>query len=252
MRAMVLAGLCALLPVTAALAQAQARPPRGWSVGAGLMLRDTAYVGADGDNKLLPLLQYEGERWSWRGLRVAWAIHDGAADDGHWSLLAQARMDSVKAEDVVGFPDLRGRKRSMDLGVAYQRGLGPVQLEVSALADALDRSGGQELAARMQWPIAAGRGRISPELGLRWWSSRLADYYYGVDAAEYGAEGGPTYRPGASTIFELGVSGAQPLGQHWALGGSLRWRALPGRLRDSPLVEGDGEASLMIGLTRRL
>ena len=249
MRSMLLASLIAMLPSAAVLAQSG--PPRGWSMGAGWMLRDTAYVGTDGDQKLLALLQYEGERLSWRGLRVAWTLDDGAPDDGRWSLLAQARMDSVKADDVVGFPGLRARQRSLDLGLAYQRGLGAMQLEVAALTDALDRSGGQELAARLQWPIAAGRGRITPELGLRWWSSRLADYYYGVDADEFGESGGSSYRPGAATLFELGVGSVYPLGTHWSLAGSLRWRVLPGAWRDSPLVDGEGEASLLIGLTRR-
>lgn len=123
---------------------------------------------------------------------------------------------------------------------------------LAALTDALDRSGGQELAARLLWPIAAGRGRISPEIGLRWWSSRLADYSYGVAADEYCAVGGVAYRPGASNLLDVGVSGAQPLGRHWALAGSLRWRELPGSLRDSPLVDGDGEVSVLIGLTRQL
>jgi outer membrane protein len=247
MRSLLWASLIALLSSTSALAQPG--PPRGWSAGAGLVLRDTAYVGADGEQQLLPLLQYEGERWRWRGLRVDWTIVDG--DTGRWSVLAQARMDSVKADEVVGFPELRARERSVDVGLAYQRGLGSMQLEIAALTDALDRSGGQELAARLQWPIAAGRGRITPELGLRWWSSRLADYYYGVDADEFGDGGVSTYRPGASTLLELGVGSVYPLGTHWSLAGNLRWRVLPDALRDSPLVDGDGETSVLIGLTRR-
>ncbi len=227
---------------------AQRRAAMGWSVGVAALLRDTAYVDADNDVLVVPLVQYQGEQLYLRGLRLGWRSYE--QEGTRVDLIAQARMDSIKASDLQSFDALRSRQRSIDVGVALEQDLGPLQLNFSVLGDLLGRSKGQELELALSYPKRFGRTLIAPGIGARWWSSRLANYYYGLDQIESPVN--IAYRPGSALLGEIGVSVFHPLGEHWALASSLRYRYLLSELRDSPLVDERSELALLIGLSRAL
>jgi outer membrane protein len=82
-------------------------------------------------------------------------------------------------------------------------------------------------------------------------SKKMADYYYGTLASEV-ARGVVDYKPGRATIPVIGIDVMHPLNKEWTLMGALSYRALPGKLKDSPLVDKDtkGSASLMVAVSR--
>ena len=99
------------------------------------------------------------------------------------------------------------------------------------------------------YPFLAGHVRITPQVGLRYWSGSLADYYYGINPREM-ARGAPeTYVVGSVVAPEAGLSVVAPLSHRWSLWGVVRYQHLPSAVSHSPLVSGSSASTLLVGLT---
>ena len=258
--------LCTLLLILApALAAAQqpagedGAPSRSpWGIGLGAVASQSPYAGEGTRVIPVPLLSYEGERFYLRGLTGGWRLVDTPALE--LGLIARARLDGVDIDDLDRGQLLRNgvdpdllddRKRGLDAGLeAEWSGVGG-ELQLELLTDVSGRSRGQEASLHYGYPMRAGGGLLTPIVGATWWSSDLADYYYGTRPAEV-ARGVRDYRPGAVTIPHVGVSFLRPLGRTWSLVGSLRYSRLPGAIGDSPLVDPgtNHSASLFLGISR--
>lgn len=84
---------------------------------------------------------------------------------------------------------------------------------------------------------------------MRYWSSDLADYYYGIDPREV-ARGAPeTYVVGSVVTPEAGLNVVAPLSRRWSLWGVARYQHLPSAVARSPLVSGSSASTLLVGLT---
>ncbi len=209
------------------------------------IVRDTPYRDADSDNLLVPFLQYEGERLYFRGLALGWRVDPEA--EIQIELIARTRLDGFEAQDSPVFAGMAERKRSLELGANVSRALGPGRVAVEVFTDALDRSGGQELDLLWRGDIGRGPFRLQPEFGLRWQSSDLVDYYYGVRADEAVA-GRPAYRAGSALVPRVALNGLAPLGGNWGLFARLSYDDLPAEITDSPLVDRGSERRAFIGL----
>ncbi|MCG6118760.1 MAG: MipA/OmpV family protein [Aquimonas sp.] len=243
-----LLGLLAAAPLAAAAQEARQGPPR-WSVGAMTIVRDTPYAQADNDTLVVPLVQYEGERLYFRGLSLGWRLQpDGPVQV---ELIARARLDGFKAKDSPVFAGMATRQRSIELGASASTPVGPGRIEFAAFTDALDRSGGQELD--LMWRGDFGRGplRLQPEAGLRWQSSDLVDYYFGVRPEEAIA-GRPAYRAGSALVPRVAFSSLVPLSGGWSLFARVSVDRLPSAIEDSPLVDRASERRAFIGILRAL
>lgn len=209
------------------------------------IVRDTPYRQADDDSLLVPFVQYEGERVYFRGLNLGYRLNPGA--DIEVDVVARARLDGFEAEDSPVFAGMAERERSLELGAAARRSLGPGQIEFSAFADALDRSGGQELDLAWRGDFGRGPFRVLPELALRWQSADLVDYYFGVRASEATAAR-PAYRAGSALVPRAALNLRAPLNGAWSVFARLSYDRLPDAVTDSPLVDRSSERRLFLGL----
>ena len=141
------------------------------------------------------------------------------------------------------------RRKSVDLGAVLTLSGDAGKLEFTALADALNRSGGNELALDYGYPLTAGRVRITPKVGVRWWSSALADYYYVIRSQEV-VQGAPAiYEVSSALVPELGVNMIAPLSRKWVSWAALRYQHLPSAIADSPLVSKSSASTLFMGVS---
>lgn len=255
----------ALLSGLACLASAQERgdqespPARSpWGIGVAAVVSDSPYAGEGTRVIPVPLLSYEGERFYFRGITAGWRLVDTPGFE--FSALARARLAGFDIDDLdsarlarngVDAALLEDRDHGLDLGVGAEWSGAAGELQLELLADASDRSGGQEASLQYGYPIRLARGLLTPIAGVTWQSDDMVDYYYGTLPAEI-ARGVADYRPGAATIPHVGVSFFRPLGSAWSLVGSLRYSRLPDAIADSPLVDrgSDGSTSLFIGVSR--
>ena len=235
------------------------RPARlAWGIGIAAAVSDSPYAGEGARVIPIPLLSYEGERFYYRGVTAGWRLVD--TEGFEFSVVGQARFDGFDVEDLgraqlarngVDAGLLKDRDRGLDLGVGMEWSGAAGELQVELLADASDRSGGQEASVEYGYPVRLAGGLLTPLAGVTWQSDDMADYYFGTLPVEV-ARGVVDYRPGAVTIPHVGVSFFRPLGRTWSLVGSLRHSRLPDAITDSPLVDRgtDASTSLFIGISR--
>ncbi len=232
-------------------------PPR-WSVGLATMASDSPYAGEGTKVIPIPLVSYEGERFYFRGITAGWRLTN--SDSFELSALGKLRFDGFSVDDLgraelarngIDQRQLEDRDFAFDLGLGAKWSGSAGELELEVLADASDRSGGQEATLQYGYPIELGKGVLTPQVGATWQSKDMANYYYGTLDTEV-ARGAVDYKPGAVTIGHVGASYFRPIGQKWALMGVVKYSSLPDEIKDSPLVEPDtdGTASIFVGLSR--
>lgn len=244
------------LPLLAALlaapmAQAQApesdlpEEPR-WTLGLIAIERDAPYRQLDEDLLVVPLIRFEGERAYLRGLRGGFTLVERGPLE--FSAFLQARGDGYEAADSPYLAGMADRRFSLDAGLALGWRVPRVgQFEFSAATDLLDRSGGQELDVSWTGLVRAGKWRLLPSATLRWQSSDLVDYYYGVRPGE-ALPGRPAYTGDAALLPELSLLAQRPLGERWQFFARVGHAFLPSEITDSPLVDDDRRTSVILGL----
>lgn len=229
-----------------------------WSIGLGAGIRDAGYAGEGTRVRPGPLLTFEGERVFWRG--ITGGVHAIRGEVFGLDVIVAGRLDGFDIDDLgraelarngLDADLLEDRDDGLDAGLsASWRGRAGT-VELSALADVVDASGGYEATAEYAYPLQWGRTTVVPGVAVRWMSDDSVDYYYGILDEEV-ARGVPAYRPGSAVVPQVSVGFSRPLGGKWQLRGTLRYEFLPDEITESPLMEPgtDGAAGMMIGVSR--
>lgn len=228
-----------------------------WGLGLGAIASDNPYAGRDTRYTPFPLITYDSDRLFFEGVTAGVHLLDTSALE--IDFIAEANFDGIDAEDFgarqlaengIDRALLEDRKDSADVGfgVNFEGRYG--ELKFQALADVLDASGGYEVSASYGYPFSLGeRLVLTPTVGAKWLSADRADYYYGILDEEI-ARGVTSYRPGAVVIPEAGLDLQYSFADRWLLLGSLKYRALPGKVEDSPLLDSGQSIRLFIGVLR--
>ncbi|WP_434031608.1 MipA/OmpV family protein [[Pseudomonas] boreopolis] len=254
------AGLVAAIgtPFAAAAGESQEEggPRRG--LGAGVVATDSPYAGEGARTTPFPLVSYEGEKFFFRGITAGWRfIQSGGFTLGG---ITKMRLDGFDIDDLgreelalngLDYRLLEDRDDGFDMGLSAEWSGDAGVIEFELLADATGTSGGYQASIAYGYPIQLGKMRVTPNVGVKWLSDDLANYYYGTLDEEV-ARGVVDYKPDAAAISHVGIDVSRPIGQKWAILASLEYRALPNGLKASPLIEQgrDDETSLFIGISR--
>lgn len=254
------AAVVLLSAATGAFAQPMPEPGTSpWGVGVAVVGRTDIYAGESSKIGAVPLVSYEGEKFFWRGIGGGYHLlsRDGFTLDATLSV----RFGGIKKEDFgaaelaargINRNLLEDRDRGLDLGIsgAFKGTMGVVELALKA--DASGTSKGFETSAKYSYPLQWGSAMVTPHVAVAHQSSKLANYYYGTLDTEV-ARGVVNYKPGSAVIPRIGVDLMQPFAGKWMLTGGLSYSALPGKIRNSPLVDKDvkGVTSVFVGVSRK-
>ncbi|SDF63911.1 MULTISPECIES: MipA/OmpV family protein [unclassified Duganella] len=233
-------------------------PRPGWGLGVGVVVSSAEYAGEDRRVIPVPLVTYESERFFWRG--ISGGVHLFRQQGFTVDATLSARFSGIDKKDFgvrelaergINRDLLEDRKDSVDIGLAAGWNGDWGKLDVGLKADAGSASKGFEGSVKYGYPIKLQGTRITPHAGVSVMSKKMANYYYGTLGAEV-ARGVVDYKPGSAVIPVVGIDVMHPLNREWMVIGGLSYRALPGKLKDSPLVEKDtkGSASLMFAVSR--
>lgn len=226
-----------------------------WNIGVASVVSDHAYVGAGKRYTPFPLIVYEGRRFFVRGttggvhlLKGHGLVLDAVVKPGFNTMDADDFGRRQLARRGIDRGDLDDRDRSIDVGLALNWNSAAGWLRLQAEHDVAGASRGNLYNLTYGYPIHAGRALIQPFVGLTRLSGKVADYYYGIHADEV-RRGVPDYRPGAVTLPELGVNVSYRFSRRWTLFAGARYRKLPDAVSDSPLIDGDGDTRVFLGVT---
>ncbi len=258
--ARVLAKLALLLSLpTAVFAQAPSPSASRWSIGAGVAAIDSPYAGEGTRLRVLPLINYEGERLFLRG--ITGGLHLYRSQPFTLDAIVSARLSGFDIDDL-GHSELRAngldasllsdRDDGLDAGLRATFGLPWGAISLEAVHDISDAGGGYELSLDYRYTWQFKQTAVTANVGVSRMSSDLAGYYFGTLDEEV-ARGVRAYSPGSAVIPEIGLTLAHAIGaSKWRLFGSIDYQFLPSKIKNSPLLEADrnGIGRMALGLSR--
>jgi outer membrane protein len=244
--------LCVAIP-TPACAQTEPAPaegnPAGWSgtAGAGPIVFPRYTGGRAFETLPVPILSVQYKETVYVELIRAgvylWSSQDKKMGLG---LAAEPRL-GFHASDGALLNGMATRRHSIEAGPSFDWETKVISLNVSYFNDVTHASRGnslrvslyKDLVKNQQWTLGA-------LLGASRLSSRVANYYFGVQAAEATASR-PYFQPGADTNIVYGVDGSYKIDKgHTAVFG-INTTQLTGNAANSPIVQTRQATLLWLG-----
>jgi outer membrane protein len=239
--------LVVLIALNAGVAGAQVIDGRdtGNTLGVGVLANTEPYRGVDSEVYAFPTITWQIGRVFVRETGLGLQI----MGDEHWSLdgFAEWRFDGYEADDSDFLAGMDDRDGSLDAGLAYVRKSATFgKFAFSIGADTLDRHGGYQ--ADLTWSKVTRFGL--PAVRIAYYSSSLADYYFGVEANE-ATVGRPAYAPGSAMVISPSYSIGAPLTDRWNWVGSVGADFYSDDISDSPIMEDSSRAFVFVGASYR-
>ncbi|MBW7469501.1 MipA/OmpV family protein [Marinobacter sp. M216] len=207
-----------------------------WGVGLGVIGRGSPYVGSD-SNVLqpIPAITYFGERLQWVGPNLRYGIV--GSEELRLAVTASYRIGAYEEDDSEFLRGLGDRDSTLmaGLGLVYEAPYG-LEIDLGYEHDALDQIGGGAAMARVSRGFQFGNLRLSPELGVNWLSSKLANHDFGVPTSA-AIPGRPAYDVGNTVTYEVGVGAFYELTESWRVVVRLAMEELGSDITNSPIVE---------------
>ncbi|ODB83697.1 hypothetical protein A3193_12545 [Candidatus Thiodiazotropha endoloripes] len=229
-----------------------------WSVGLNLGGGRNPIIGEDNYLAAMPVIAYRGERFHANLGNPGLSFFNGTTNFGGlgYSLVKQDnfKLDLVGRIRAMGIdPDdndelegLDERKPGFDVGIDLLWGSDLGELNGQLLTDVSNRSKGQELIVSYAYPLKQGDWSFRPEFGVSWQSSKLSDYYFGVDDDETGG-GLESYEAKSTMTPFLGIQAEYAWSKRIRLIGGAGIGRLGDGISDSPIVDGRNLAGAFIG-----
>ncbi len=229
-------------------------------VGGGLGLITQPYTGADAVRFVPePLVIFQRDRLEFIGRTLGYEVWGTE----HLSLQAIAEWRFF-GHDAGGTSDfLEGmdeRKGTGEVGLRARAEFGRGSATLTGRVDALSRHGGYEVEARTSYELSTWRPlSVRPNVGLRFQSSSLADYYFGVDPEEardavclsgdcLETRARPAYEVDDVLTPFIGLTARQSVSPKVAVVGGFDLNFLDQAVEDSPIVDEDVQTFAFLGL----
>lgn len=249
-----------VLAQTSLDSQVNVEDPSRWRVGLGLVANNNGYVGRGTQVTPIPLVAFEGERFYLRGITAGVRIVkpqdfygfglDAIISPGFGGINAKDFSQSDLAHRGINRDDLEDRGSDIDVGFrgTWTGAIGQIALE--ATTDVSGNSKGQQYGIKYGYAFHPYGFAITPSIGVKFLSSKVADYYYGIHKTEL-QRGVSVYKVGGgAAIPEVGVNVIKPFAGNWTMIVNANWGSLPSKISNSPLVSGSSTSSIFIGFAR--
>ncbi len=229
------------------IADAETRPARGDSMalGMGFTYKNALYRGDDSSVLPVPLIMLEKGQFFIKGRVAGYRLYQD--ERFAFDVIGQWRFDGYDADDSDYLEGMDDRKMTLDGGAAVTLFDGWGQTTVSYVGDLLGRHSGQELSVTYSKPFRFEKWSLTPSAGIRFYSSSLGDYYYGVQPDEAVA-GRAAYDAGDSLNPFAGLSVTYSFNEKWSALTTVRYTWLDSEITDSPIIEDHHDLLLMTGL----
>ncbi|ALQ09496.1 MULTISPECIES: MipA/OmpV family protein [unclassified Pseudoalteromonas] len=237
--------LLSTLALSSLMAQAQDKSP--WSVGAGLISTESPYAGTDNRTLLLPMINYEGEKLTFRGFALDYKLVENKGFN--WSVILEpGQFFDSSDSDLAEIKALDDRKISLYAGskVSYTTGYG--SLSASASHDILGHGDGAKLKARYSYPFKLSKQiMLIPSFGVELSSSKVSNYYYGVTKGESNTF--DAYELGSTVNYNAGMLLSYQLNKKWNVSAMINYTQLDSDIEDSPIIDTSSISTAMMSVS---
>jgi MipA family protein len=213
-------------------------------LGLGVVSEASPYRGVGTNTQAVPMLMFENSYVRLFGPNLE--VKLPSAGPVSFALKAEYSDSGYKASDAVELQGMAERKGGLWLGAKAQWDIAGAEFSATALGDASNKSGGQQLTLEAAKGFGLGsRMRLEPHLALTWLDSSYVDYYYGVGAGE--AKAGRAAFTGTSTVnTELGLRLKTNLAPGHMVMMDVKHTFLGSGIKNSPLVDRNGVSAVFV------
>ena len=220
-----------------------------FSLGGGVISTSSPYAGTDSETLFLPIITYEGERLSFRGLSLDYKLVE---EQGfNWSLVLEPGDNFETSDsDLAAIKALDDRKLSLYAGtqVSYTASFG--KISASATHDVIGHGDGTKFKTNYSYPIKLSKQlMLVPSVGVELNSSDVSNYYYGVAQGE-----STTYAPYelSSTVnYNAGLFLMYYINKNWNVNAMVNYKLLDSDIEDSPIIDTDSTTTVMMSVNYR-
>jgi outer membrane protein len=233
----------------AAAAQSADEHPAGWSLGVGAGWAPSPYRSYDNKALPLPLVNYEGKSFYFRGASAGYKLLSTRSDE--LSILVSPFTNRFRHQDTddARLRELSNRKISGMAGVAWKHKTEWGVVSASAQKEFTGHGGGTLLDANYSYPLPQGALTLVPAVGISHSDSALNDYYYGVSAREAARSGLPAYHADGGNAPYFNLMATYRLSTSWVTSVGVRYTVLADTVKDSPMVSADHTRSFFLSLS---
>ena len=220
--------------------------------GAGAIITRNPHKGIGTESRGIPLFFYRREKLSLYGPIVNYSL----LKEERWEVrgLARMRFEGYEEDDSRYLRGMDDREWTLELGGSLSRALGEGRVTADVSADVLNEHKGHEVRLSYNYDFRGPANirdlMVTPSIGVTYRSSQLNDYYYGVRSSE-AIPGRPEYDVGDSIGLLTALRLNYRLNERWSVMGMAAVQWLGSEITDSPIVEKDYMASMLLGIMCR-
>lgn len=216
-------------------------------VGLGSIYIEESYKGMDAKLMVLPYLSLYKNGFFIDGLQAGYkkAIDEQMSI----SFVLQGRLDGYKSTDSTYFAGMRDRDHAIDGGVVLSAWNSYGTIKASYLRDITGAHDGSEAGIEISKSYFFAKQIIlTPSVKFSYRDKNLNNYYYGVRADEQTAARA-YYEASAGVNYSAGASVAYLITPEISLFGKASYTRYSDEISNSPLIDGDGEAKAIVGVS---
>lgn len=240
-----LLALGGLIATSATAVQAESK----LTLGAGVGIVEHPYKQYDHDVYPVPVINYEGDNFWFRGLGGGYYLWNDGTDQlsltAYWSPLYFKPGDSDNSQ----LRKLDKRKSTVMAGVSWMHHTQYGSLRTMLSGDTLDNSNGIVWDTAWVYRYTNGGLTLTPGIGVQWNSENQNQYYYGVSHHESAKSGLRSYDPNSSWNPYLELSANYRFAGSWSVYGTARYTRLSDEITDSPMIDKSWTGLLSTGVT---
>lgn len=215
-----------------------------WGVGVAAIWQDQGYKNISSTTTVVPAVVYQSDDILWMGPQFSYKF--AQTNDLEFRAHAQFRFDGFDADEDVLFEGMEDRDGALDLGISMRYNTEIGNFTATFLNDVTGTHKGHEISAEYSYPMRIKGHMITPFVSTSYLSDDLVDYYFGIrqnevrtDRAFYLGDATMNVRAGVNTLWSVAES--------QQIIANLSYTAYGSEIKDSPLVDGSGNLSLLVG-----
>jgi outer membrane protein len=153
------------------------------------------------------------------------------------------------ASDSAALTGMKDRDKTFNVGLRLHTRTAAGSFVLSGSYDVTGKNDGFEgsLMYTNLVSVPATRLQLYPEVGVNYWSGKVSDYYFGVEADEVisaGMNQRSEYHLGSTSNYFVGYRMEYPLTKRWSLTHKLHKTWFDDQILDSPVVDDGKESDL--------
>ena len=219
------------------------------SLGASVIYAQSPYRGGQDRYLPVPVINYEGENFWFRSLQGGYYLWKDPQNQLSLTLLGSPQQYDPDDNDLGDMKSLDKRRMTLMAGGTYRHVAEWGILRTALLGDVLNNSNGIIWDLTYLYRFEFGAFSLTPGIGALWNSANQNRYYYGVSSHESARSGIATYRPDDSWSPYVELNASYQLTQNWNARFSGRYTRFDDEVKDSPMVDKNGQVTLWTGLS---